>query len=188
MRLTFIQIATTALLAASALALALCALIALEGGHGEVAAGGARLSVAAGYDRRAIALFLKPNRTAADLVAADEANRRAYELYPYDTGALMRMAQVQAVQDGRLNERSIQEIRRSYDLVPIDSKLASWRIQFCLNNWVDLPSDLKAAVTQEYQALAKEPRHLDALRDSLRSVEIPTGRLVAAFWLARLPK
>jgi hypothetical protein len=188
MRLPFIQIAATALLAASALALALCALMALEGGHGEVAAGGARLSIAAGYDRWAIALYLRPNRTSADLAAASQANHRAYELYPYNTGALVRMAQVQAVQDGRLDERSIQEIRRSYDLIAVDPRLAVWRIQFCLNNWAEMPSDLKTAVIKEYQTLSKEPTHGEKLLDMLKSVENPSGRLVAAFWMAGLAK
>jgi hypothetical protein len=186
MKFPIIQIAASAALAAGAFTLALVALIALGAGHGRAGIGDAQLSLAAGYDRQAVGLIVRPGRTTANLLQADQANRQAYRLYPYNTGALMRMAQVQAIKDGKLNQQSIAKIRLSYDLVAMDPSIGFWRIQFCVNHWAEMPADLKASVSNEYETFSKEPSHKGPLMQTLQYVDSPAGRLVAAFWIATL--
>jgi hypothetical protein len=181
-----IKLAAAAALAAATALASVAALVALNGG-GAVKIGAWRpLELAAGYDRAADALV----RTArpADLRRAEALSRRAIALHPYDIGAWLRIAYVEAQVHGKLTPAGIAALRRSYDLVAYDPDEASWRIAFALQHWADLPADLKAAVRAEAMSVGSSWRHRARIVEVLKGVTNPAARLTAMLWVSQIER
>lgn len=172
-----------ALLAVTALS-AVTTMAALNNG-GEIGVGPLRFRLAAGYDRVADRLVAQ-SPTAADLDAADALGRRALALFPYDNRAWLRLAYADSLRPAGLSARGVQALETSYALIALDPSHAKWRIQFCLQNWLQLSPTVRKAVEVEFDALARSPSHQSTLDVPLKAVTDPVGRVVAAYWLARL--
>ena len=119
---------------------------------------------------------------------AQRLSERALARYPYDTSALLRLAFISRARSDRLGPDGVAALRRSYAALPFDHYVAFWRIRFALENWAELPPDLKEAVRREEAAVESQPGHRDNLRETLAAVPPGPGGLVAGFWIARLDR
>lgn len=172
------RLAAAAGLAAATLALSIAGLAGLSPvGH----VGG----LAEGHDRRAYRLLAAP-RGAVDLDGAAAEANRALRLSPYDNSARLRLAYIDALRHGSLRAEGVTHIKQSYDLMPYDHTVAAWRIRFCLENWASLTPQVRASVHDEAMAFARVYSHDVNVRDILRSIRSPNGRLAAALWLYSL--
>ena len=188
MRLTATQqIVSLSLLAATTLLASLLCLLALNTG-GRVAVGPLGLmDLAAGYDRsaeprlRGPALLQHRSREAA---AAE--SRAAIQQYPYDTSAWLRLAYVDTLNGGGLSPAGLGYLKRSYDLVAVDSYVGVWRIQFALENSQSLTPELRSAVHNEVASLWRNGENRGALHAAAEQVRNPAGRLSLLLWLSRL--
>jgi hypothetical protein len=142
------------------------------------------LEIAAGYDRAADAEMAR--RDPASLSRAARLSHRAIALNPYDTGAWLRLASIDAQQHGRLTPAGIAAFQRAYDLIAIDPYAATWRLGFAMRHWGELPPESKAAVRLEAMALGDEHDHKYKVLGVLRQVRNPEARLTAALWAARI--
>ena len=171
-------------LVAIALAGALGGLIALNAG-GAVRLGEWRaLELASGYDRAAAADLAYGGR--ARLAQVEARSRRATMLNPYDIGAWLRIAYVDAAAHGALTPAGVAALARSYDLVAYDTDQASWRIAFALEHWGELPPELQAEVKAETFTLGVGWRHRLRIMEVLRNVTNPAGRMTASLWASQI--
>ncbi len=122
--------------------------------------------------------------TPPDLAGARAATEAALRQAPYDPSAWLRLAYMDSL-DGELGAEGVEALARSYALLPYDQYVAFWRIRFALENWPALTPDLREAVRAETFAFGRTYRYLQ-LRNSLRSVENPAGRLAAVLWVERM--
>jgi len=173
------------LLALATAASGAAALAALNSG-GEARVGGVTLlRLAAGYDRAAEASLRRATEPAMAR-EAERLSRQALQLNPYDTGAWLRIAFADAASHGDLTSVGVQALRHSYDLAEIDPYVARWRVGFTLDHWQRIPADLREQVRTEAMALGRQWQNREKVRETLKSVRNPAGRLPAAMWLARI--
>lgn len=174
-------------LAGLTLGVSTVALIALNSA-GEAAVGPLTLmKMAAGYDRRAEALLAGDGGLKIDARAkAASLSRRALSEYPYDTSDWLRLAYVDALGHGSLTPAGAQALKRSYDLVAVDSFVGLWRVRFALENSPALSADLRASVRSEVFALWRNGENRQPLREMAKAIRNPAGRLSLALWLNRL--
>jgi hypothetical protein len=165
----------------------LAAVIALNSA-GEASLGPLTLMrIAAGYDRRAEFLLAGDRGLKADARAKSaRLSRRALAEYPYDTSDWLRLAYVDALGNGSLSPAGLQVLKRSYDLVAIDSFVGLWRVRFALENSQSLSPDLRGSVRNEASALWKNGENRSTLREMASTIRNPAGRLSIALWLNRL--
>ena len=142
--------------------------------------------VAAGYDRQAEAALRskRPERNRTAIAASEAALRSA----PYDTTALLRIAQIDRQSDGRLDATGLSAVAESYRRSPFDRSVALWRIRFCLESWDRLSPDVKRSVHDEVFAVATEPGHMWSLRTRLTGVRNRQGRMIATLWHLRIAR
>jgi hypothetical protein len=180
-------LAAAAVLAVTTLVSSILGLVALKSG-GEARLGPATLmEVAAGYDRRATPILAGPavpppirRREAANL------SRAAISQFPYDLGAWLRLAYVDYLDHGQLTPAGLSYLKRSYDLIAVDSELGQWRVRFALENSQSLTPELRASVRREVAAMWVNPNHRADLQRALPAIRNPAGRLSLALWLNRL--
>ena len=179
------KVAIVGALAGLAFALSLLHLAALLSG-GELRAGTWRVAVvAAGYDRRAEQVLAAPRPSAGAVSQSKRLTELALREFPYDTSAWLRLAYIDRLQNGRMTTQGIAAFTRSYDLVAVDPQFAAWRIHFALENWTNLPSELKAMVKLEASTLSTDSIGRDKITPALRSVRDPIGAALASLWLER---
>ncbi len=145
------------------------------------------LEIAAGHDRVA-ERWLDDRKDPARFEKAKAESEAALRQSPYDTGALLRLAYIDRIEDGRLDRAGVEALVTSYDRVAFDPAVARWRIQFALENWEYLPVKLRQRVQEEVFAVASEPGHRWPLRIQLKNVQNPYGVMVAAFWQLRVQR
>jgi hypothetical protein len=145
------------------------------------------MKIAAGYDRRAMPILAGPavpppirRREAASL------SRAAISQFPYDLGAWLRLAYVDYLDHGQLTPAGLSYLKRSYDLIAVDSELGQWRVRFALENSQSLTPELRASVRREVAAMWVNPNHRADLQRALPAIRNPAGRLSLALWLNRL--
>lgn len=144
-----------------------------------------RPELATGLNRRAQdALERRP----ADLASAAADSRAALAQSPYDTGAELRLAYLDWLEDGVLNSQGVQSLATSYERVAYDRTVAFWRIQFALENWDVLPASVRRRAQAEVFVLASEPGHRWPLRTRFRQVRNPQGRVVSSLWSIRIAR
>jgi hypothetical protein len=181
------SILAAGLLATVTLTMSVLGLIAL-GSAGEARVGPVVLmKIAAGYDRRATPILAGPaippparRREAAAL------SRGAISQFPYDLGAWLRLAYGDYLDHGQLTAAGLSYLKRSYDLIAVDSELGQWRVRFALENSQSLTPELRAAVRHEVAAMWLNPNHRAELQKAVPAIRNPAGRLSLALWLNRL--
>lgn len=180
------------LIAASGLAFAVLAasivgLVALQAG-GEARVGPIRLMrIAAGYDRRAEPMLAGPAiPPPATRRRASALSRAAIAQFPYDLGAWLRLAYVDDLDHGGLTAAGLFDLKRSYDLIAVDSELGFWRVRFALENSQALTPELRTSVRHEVTAMCQNPNHRVQLQKTVPTIQNPAGRLSLALWLNRL--
>jgi hypothetical protein len=174
-------------LAGATFLLSAVALWALNGGGQAQLGSLALMKLAAGYDRRAEPILAPahapPPRLRRQAAALSQA---ATAQFPYDTGAWLRLAYVDALDHGGLTSDGLKFLKRSYDLVAIDPQLGPWRVRFALENSQALTPELRAAARTETSALWKNGENREKLTQLATTIHNPAGRLSAALWLNRL--
>lgn len=120
-----------------------------------------------------------------DFAAARSATRRALGQSPYDPSAWLRLAYIDAAEDGRLDEDGAGALDRAYELLPFDQYVAVWRVGFALEHWESLKPETRARVKAEALAFAPTSRYRE-MRTTLLAVTNPVGRLPAALWAQRM--
>jgi O-antigen ligase len=182
----------TATLGVVCLSSAAFGLFSLDGAS---AAGLARSSsaVAAGLDR-ASDLQVASAGLGADRVTQLEKARAlswaAVRQAPCDTGAWLRLAEIDVAMTGDLGPTGVVALRNSYRVAPMDPYQAFWRTRFVLEHWAGLPLDIMNDADREVAAVAASWPHRERLSTTLNDVVDPRGRMVAALWagLYNLPK
>ena len=172
-----IRLATAALLALTTGALSV-AMLASQAPKGD--SGPFRLAVGEAA-RAARYLASEPPR----FEDARSATRSALAQSPYDPSAWLRLAYIDAAEDGALDEAGVEALRRSYELLPFDQYVAIWRVRFALEHWDRLPADLRPRVKAEALAFTRTSRYRE-MQTTLREVSNPVGRLPAALWSRRM--
>jgi hypothetical protein len=175
------------LLAVATLTTSALGLIALQFG-GEARVGPVPLlKIAAGYDRRAEPLLAAPKiPSPRERRSAVALSRGAIAQFPYDISAWLRLAYVDYLDHGGLTSSGLYDLKRSYDLVAVDSELGFWRVRFALENSPALTADVRASVRQEVSAMWTNPNHRRQLEKMGPAIHNPAGRLSLALWLNRL--
>ena len=121
-----------------------------------------------------------------DLKAAAESNSRVVALAPYDSSARLRVAYIDSL-DGKLDDEGVAALALSYQLLPFDQYVSTWRIGFALHHWGDLTPDIRRAVEAETSAFAQTGRRRELLT-VLAAVSSPIGVVPAAFWAKRIQR
>jgi hypothetical protein len=176
------QVLTAGMLAFALLTLgmALAALLAL---HPVAAPVKSPLTLALGQSRSIDAALAE---SPPNLSAAAEANRRIVALAPYDSSARLRVAYIDSL-DGKLGDEGLAALALSYQLLPFDQYVSTWRIGFALNHWGDLTPEIRRAVEAETFAFAQTGRRRELLT-TLAAVNSPIGVVPAAFWAKRIQR
>lgn len=179
-----LQRITAAILALLTLSSALIVWNALSNGETPLP-GAPPFQLAAGENRLADRL-LDGHPGAAEFTRARIASKAALREAPYDTSALLRLAYIDQLQNGTLGGGGVEALRQSYERVRFDRAVGFWRIRFALENWQDIPLDLRLKVQQEVFVLASDPGHRWPLRFAFDKIHNPYGAIVASFWRAQV--
>jgi hypothetical protein len=181
------RLALAGALAGITLAASILGLVALQAG-GEARLGPIPLlKIAAGYDRRAEPILAGPAvPPPGERAYAQTLSRAAIAQFPYDIGAWLRLAYVDYLDHAGLTPAGLGYLKRSYDLIAVDSELGFWRIRFALENSQALSPEVRASVRREVQAMCVNPNHRARLQQMLPTIRNPAGRLSLALWLNRL--
>ena len=182
-----------ATLAVGCLAAATFCLVSLDGA---LAAdlGHSPAPVAAGLDRASDLMVASARSAGADrsaqLARARALSWAALRQAPCDTGAWLRLAEIDAATTGELGPAGVAALRNSYRVAPVDPYQAFWRTRFVLEHWAGLPPDIMNDSDREVAAVAASWPHRERLATTLNDVTSQRGRMVAALWagLYNLPK
>lgn len=174
--------ATLASLAAGTALLGLAGLMVLNTGA-TVGAPPISVALSQGYDEAAYRRLLKAP-SPADLDWAAAKSRQALAVAPYENNPRLRLAYVETLRHGRLTPEGARLFSQSYDLLPLDPNVAAWRMGFGLEHWESLTPDARRAVYEEARAFHRLGSRDVDVRQVLRGVRNPSGRLAAALWLS----
>ena len=83
----------------------------------------------------------------------------------------------------KLSPKAIEALDHSYAVSFFDRVGGAWRIGFALDNWKDIPEALRGDVLTEMKVMLKDPYRGGPLRERLKAVQSPEGRLVVALTL-----
>ena len=150
--------------------------------------------IAAGLDRASDLMVASSTGSGANrtlrLARARALSWAALRQAPCDTGAWLRLAEIDVATTGDLSPAGIAALRNSYRVAPIDPYQAFWRIRFVLEHWSGLPPDVMNDADREVGAVAASSMHRDRLATTLHDVASQHGRMIAALWtsLYNLPK
>jgi hypothetical protein len=82
--------------------------------------------------------------------------------------------------NGRLSSTGVEALDHSYAFSFFDRRNAIWRVGFALENWGDLPPELRQDVITEARVALNDPVLAPELAKRLSAVRDPAGRLAAA--------
>lgn len=103
---------------------------------------------------------------------------------PLDGAALLRLAYLSTLVNGRLDQDGNLALERSYDVEPLGSEITFWRLAFVLDHWSSASPTVRAAAYAEFEAVyPRRSWDLDALARTARD---PQGRMVAGIASRRL--
>lgn len=138
--------------------------------------------------RRALAELAAEKKPApARLAAAERLVRAELRFGPYRPSAWCRLAYVQFLRAGRLDERASQSLRRSYELAPYESDAFLWRTQFVFEHWDEAPMDLRQAALRETRAFYSQWENRRQIEMMAARVYNPAGRLALQLVLLQAP-
>ena len=124
--------------------------------------------------------------TPPDLAAATEASQRALSQAPYDSSSRLRLAYLDSL-DGELSAEGLSHLALSYELLPLDQYVSTWRVGFALEYWGALTPELRKQVEAEAMTFLKTSRRREMVA-TLEAVTSPTGAVPAVFWRERLKR
>jgi O-antigen ligase len=182
---------TAGVLAVGCLASSLLGLVLLDGASADPSRQPA--SIAAGLDR-ASDLMVATAGLGADrvqrLAKARALSWAALRQAPCDTGAWLRLAEIDVSLTGDLSPVGVTALRNSYRVAPVDPYQVFWRTRFVLEHWGGLPLDIMGDADREVAAVAASGAHRETLAVTLNDVTNQRGRMVASLWtgLYNLPK
>jgi O-antigen ligase len=179
-------------LAAACLSAAVIGLLALDGASAINSSRSPAL-VAAGLDRASDLLVAAAGSGEARVARLERARALSWAALrqaPCDTGAWLRLAEIDVAKTGDLSPAGVAALRNSYRVAPIDPYQAFWRTRFVLEHWVGLPADIMNDTDREVAALAASWPHRETLATTLNDVVSQRGQIVAALWVSlyKLPK
>ena len=181
-----------AILAVACLSAAAVGLVSLDGASA-ADLGQSPALVAAGLDRASDLLVASAGPGAGRFAQLDRARSLSWAALrqaPCDTGAWLRLAEIDVAKTGNLGPAGVAALRNSYRVAPVDPYQAFWRTRFVLEHWIALPSDIMNAADREVAAVAASGPHRETLATTLNDIVSQHGRIVAALWanLYNLPK
>jgi hypothetical protein len=173
--------------AALAVVTALASLLGLVALHTGVTIGAAPavLGFAQGYEAKAYEVLTAKQTPGSLDVAAAEA-RQALAIAPYGNSPRLRLAYIDALQHGRLSPEGSRIFGQSYDLVPLDPDIATWRVAFGLEHWAELSPATRQAIQLEFTTFARFNSRDADMRGVPNTVKNPSGRLAVALWTRNL--
>lgn len=124
--------------------------------------------------------------TPPDLAAAAQASQRALSEAPYDSSSRLRLAYLDSL-DGELSADGVAHLKLSYELLPLDQYVSTWRVGFALEYWGTLTPELRRQVETEAMTFLKTSRRREMV-STLEAVSSPTGTVPAVFWRERLKR
>ena len=124
--------------------------------------------------------------TPPDLTAAAQASHRALAEAPYDSSSRLRLAYLDSL-DGELSAEGLAHLELSYELLPLDQYVSTWRVGFALEYWGALTPELRKQVETEATTFLKTSRRREMVA-TLEAVTSPTGAVPAVFWRERLKR
>jgi hypothetical protein len=148
--------------------------------------------IAAGLDRASDLMVSAAGSGAGrgvQLARARSLSWAALRQAPCDTGAWLRLAEIDVAMTGNLGPTGVAALRNSYRVAPIDPYQAFWRTRFVLEHWARLPPDIVDDADREVDGLAASGAHRAELATTLDHITSQRGRVVAAMWssLYKLP-
>jgi O-antigen ligase len=179
-------------LALGCLSAATFGLVSLDGASA-AELGQSTAPVAAGLDRASDLMMASAGSgadRAARLARARTLSWAALRQAPCDTGAWLRLAEIDVAMRGDLGPLGLAALRNSYRVAPVDPYQAFWRTRFVLEHWAGLPPDMMDDADREVAAVAASVSHRERLAVTLNHVENERGRTVVALWksLYNLPR
>jgi hypothetical protein len=144
------------------------------------------LKLAAGLDQASdvlVASVVSDAGRARDLAQARRLSWSALREAPCDTGAWLRLAEIDSMTTGRPGDAGLRALRSSYRVAPLDPYQAFWRTRYALENWQWLPADIKQSADLEVAGLASSAPHRKNLALTLAHIANPQGNTVAAIWI-----
>lgn len=134
------------------------------------------------HDKRAFRM-VDAAATPAGLDAAAREAERAIRLAPYNNAARLRLAYLDTLKRHRLEGPGLKDYADSYNLIPYDHTVASWRIAFGLEHWDQLTPELRMSVHEEARAFARSHSQDVDVVQIIQSIHNPEGKLAASLWL-----
>lgn len=125
--------------------------------------------------------------TARNLAEAERLTRAELAFGPYRPAVWCRLAYIQFLKAGRLDEKAASSLRRAYQFGPYDPAVSLWRAQLILDNWTAAPDDLKQAALREVRAYYAVWDHREAVELMAAKVRNPAGRLAVELVMLRAP-
>jgi len=124
--------------------------------------------------------------TPPDLTAATQASHRALAEAPYDSSSRLRLAYLDSL-DGTLSPEGVAHLGLSYELLPLDQYVSTWRVGFALEHWSVLTPELRKRVETEALIFLQTSRRREMVT-TLEAVTSPAGAVPAVFWRERLKR
>jgi hypothetical protein len=125
---------------------------------------------------------LGPNASLAERAVAA---RRLVEADPTNPDSWTAVSYVENLKAGGMSEAAITDLDHSYAVSFFYRRGGVWRIGYALENWGALPVSLRKDVLTEAAVMLKDPTLGPKLRDRLKTIRSPQGRLAAAMILAQ---
>lgn len=108
---------------------------------------------------------------------AEAAAVREVRAAPFKPDAWLHLALAQAERKGRLTQAALTSLDRSFEVAPIDAKVAAWRAYFALTSWTALPQAIRTKVTAELKTVwTANPERRDELAAAVSRVASSEGR------------
>jgi hypothetical protein len=124
--------------------------------------------------------------TPPDLTAATQASHRALAEAPYDSSSRLRLAYLDSL-DGELSDEGLSHLELSYELLPLDQYVSTWRVGFALEYWNVLTPELRKRVETEALTFLQTSRRREMVA-TLEAITSPAGAVPAVFWRERLKR
>lgn len=115
--------------------------------------------------------------TKQDLLAAEADSRKELEIAPRRSDGYLRLAMIEVLRDGGgLTVAGLNDLRRSYEVAPLDPDYWAARVKFAMEHWGELDAPLRLKVAAELASNSRY-RSEEQAKAVVLSVENPMGRL-----------
>jgi hypothetical protein len=122
----------------------------------------------------------------AAIAEAIRLDKAALRQSPYDNTARLRLVRTEMSPTGQFGPLGAARIGESYDLMPVDYPVASWRIQVALEHWSEMSPETQAAVRREVLTFSRLSTQNVDIPKTLNSVKSPAGAVAATEMLKEI--